>query len=571
MKYLSSIFLLTALTLSVACSGSKEQPGGNNEPGSGSSGSGSGNVPDKVCVTGDANPVYEFTALIAGYANLTSDMTGDVVLGAVVSTESTPDQSNGISASTNELDSNNKFTVSVKGLLPETKYYYRTFVFRNNIYTYGDIKSFTTLKLNAKVSVLTPTDVFSDSAVLSAEYEVNTKGEVEITDFAIYVGKDGSADGLKSAGVKYDCSSENNGSFATVANNLAAGEKYYYMATVEFSGFEVQSEVKSFDTPEGEISISPNEVSLTDESGSFTVKLNSSGAWTVSNNSTWLNVIPTTGIASSTSSHITILVNENQLLDRTTEVVFSTGNKQAVLKVSQKGWFGERAGEGSMENPINVSATRVLMETLGYNQVSPQMYVKGVVSYVEPASEASNLYSIKLIDQGYPKGEISVEGCYYFGQLTFPPSFHLSVGDKVIITGKIDSHGMVEYSSWLYAYNGIAAGGYSGRLKFVLDWETKKLTVTEASEDDKSIGPEAEHCLYFGNSTTERFHISDGILNLVTDFSSNWGFLIMQKIGSWDSGTVWGGNGEPVYLGQPYQLINTSGRRDCIIAYPVDM
>ena len=103
------------------------------------------NDKSKICVTGGYENVTENSALLFGYANLTSDMTGDIKLGVVCSTNPVPDLNNGIMKTTRELNADNVFSVSVTDLLSGTKYYYRAFVYRNNIYTYGEIKSFETL------------------------------------------------------------------------------------------------------------------------------------------------------------------------------------------------------------------------------------------------------------------------------------------------------------------------------------------------------------------------------------------------------------------------------------------
>lgn len=87
----------------------------------------------KVCVTVGYRDLTESSITLSGYANLTIDMTGAIKLGIVCSTKSIPDQSNGKSRTTTELNVDNQFFVSFSGLENETKYYYRAFVLRNEV------------------------------------------------------------------------------------------------------------------------------------------------------------------------------------------------------------------------------------------------------------------------------------------------------------------------------------------------------------------------------------------------------------------------------------------------------
>ena len=102
------------------------------------------NKEDRICVTAGSSEVSETTAKLSGFANLTSDMTGGVTIGFVISEEAIPALDNGVVKTTKELNSDNSFSVVVSGLNPGTLYYYRAFVRRNDVYMYGETKCFKT-------------------------------------------------------------------------------------------------------------------------------------------------------------------------------------------------------------------------------------------------------------------------------------------------------------------------------------------------------------------------------------------------------------------------------------------
>ncbi len=104
-----------------------------------------------------------------------------------------------------------------------------------------------------------------------------------------------------------------------------------------------------------------------------------------------------------------------------------------------------------------------------------------------------------------------------------------------------------------------ADAGYSGRLRFTLDWNARTVTVTESSapvDADNAVSYPDERFLYFGDGISKRFYYSgDGVYELVVDFSSEWGFLIRTTTASWNAGEKWGGAaGDVIELGVPFAL-----------------
>ena len=326
-----------------SCSGEKIDP---------ISGGASKNDPKSVSVTGDANNITETSASLSGFANLTSDMTGDVVLGVCYSTDPNPDQKNGVSTTTNELGSNNKFTVEATGLLPDTKYYYKAFVYRNSIYTYGDTKTFNTLRLNASVTAEDASNVFADMATLNANFQLEAKGKISPSDVCFFIGSDNSLEMLKQNGQKYDASFTENNKFSVLINNLTGNTKYYYVASINFSGTILYSNIQSFTTAKVEVNVDPKELHFEKEGGSSTVSLKASGAWKISNPAyEWLSLSIYQGTASASTINIIVNVNENKGSNRSADLVLQCSGEETILKVSQDGKFGPIEGDGTQDSP----------------------------------------------------------------------------------------------------------------------------------------------------------------------------------------------------------------------------
>ena len=96
------------------------------------------------------------------------------------------------------------------------------------------------------------------------------------------------------------------------------------------------------------------------------------------------------------------------------------------------------------------------------------------------------------------------------------------------------------------------------RLKFVLDWNKKTVTVTETSSVDSTEG-NGGIWIWFGDGTCKQFKkTGDNIYELSVDYVSDWGFLIRTSTQTWDNGTKYGADSSngPCIYGQSYPLIN---------------
>ena len=82
------------------------------------------NNPKETVVTGSATGITEFSAVLAGYANITPEM-GNVTMGILYSTNDSPSLENSIEISSKELDGDNQFTIKATSLSSNTTYYYK--------------------------------------------------------------------------------------------------------------------------------------------------------------------------------------------------------------------------------------------------------------------------------------------------------------------------------------------------------------------------------------------------------------------------------------------------------------
>ena len=114
-----------------------------------------------LCETGEATEVTENSVTLSGRAILSPDLSGTVSLGFLLSTQDNPSLDNSREYKTNVIDQYGLFQITITRIIPNTKYYYRAFVKRNDIYVFGAINSFETkneirLSVTASAELLYP-------------------------------------------------------------------------------------------------------------------------------------------------------------------------------------------------------------------------------------------------------------------------------------------------------------------------------------------------------------------------------------------------------------------------------
>ena len=218
--------------------------------------------PVAVSTTGAVDNITVNSATIYGYANLTADMTGEVTIGIIFSTDAEPTFQNGKILSANELDGNNRYTCEVTSLIPNTKYYYKSYLTRGNLNYFGEVKSFETAQVLANVTTLEAWSIEQTKATIGGKYEIISKGIVT-TSQCFYYGTDGSdIEALKIKGKREDVSKlGDDNTFTYALTALENDTRYYYVASATVEGVTFYGEIKSFRTEKA-----PDAVAVTGES-----------------------------------------------------------------------------------------------------------------------------------------------------------------------------------------------------------------------------------------------------------------------------------------------------------------
>lgn len=96
--------------------------------------------------------------------------------------------------------------------------------------------------------------------------------------------------------------------------------------------------------------------------------------------------------------------------------------------------------------------------------------------------------------------------------------------------------------------------GYNGRLHFVLDSSTKRITVTKSDAAVDTPASTSDWYIYCGSFKGMK-KTATNIYELTIDISTDWGFLVCSK-NDWSSGSKYGASSSsgPIAFGTPYQL-----------------
>ena len=217
------------------------------------------NNPKETAVTGSATGITEFSAVLAGYANITPEM-GNVTMGILYSTNDNPSLENSIEISSKELDGDNQFTIKATSLSSNTTYYYKAFVQYGGVYRYGVVRSFSTLNVAAKVNTIAPSAIGMFSATLKGSLSVESQSDLEKSVWFLY-GQESSIASLKKSGVSVTSSLSADNSFSNQLSDLDYGKTYYYVACAKVHDKELFGSVESFTTANISAGVSTAEAS----------------------------------------------------------------------------------------------------------------------------------------------------------------------------------------------------------------------------------------------------------------------------------------------------------------------
>ncbi len=132
---------------------------------------------------------------------------------------------------------------------------------------------------------------------------------------------------------------------------------------------------------------------------------------------------------------------------------------------------GEAKGDGTLENPFNSVAANQLAMSLGDNEQSEVVYIKGKISSIkEPFSTQFGNATFNISDDGTTNNQFYVFRTLYLGNVKYTEGENIAVGDDVVVCGKLTKYvgtqgiptpETVPNESYLYSLtkNGGSTGG----------------------------------------------------------------------------------------------------------------
>ena len=95
-------------------------------------------------------------------------------------------------------------------------------------------------------------------------------------------------------------------------------------------------------------------------------------------------------------------------------------------------------GSGTVDDPYNVAAAQALIQTLGADVQSDEIYVKGFISQIDEVSEQYGNATYWISDtKGSTAGQLEIYRGYSLGGEKFASANEIKEGDEVIVKGKV--------------------------------------------------------------------------------------------------------------------------------------
>lgn len=207
--------------------------------------------PSFTITTNSATEITSSSAKLSGKVEA-SNTTGSFTYGFFVSLSGTPTIDNCIGKSEVPVAASGIYvlTGTISKLSEGTLYYYRTYVYYNGQYYYGNTESFRTEgNTNPKFTVTTnaATEITSSSAKLNGHIDVsNTTGSFEYGFFLSTTSSPSSSNYTKR--LKGTGSSNGSYRFDGAATGLTAGTTYYFRAYTYYNGSYSYGNILSFKT-----------------------------------------------------------------------------------------------------------------------------------------------------------------------------------------------------------------------------------------------------------------------------------------------------------------------------------
>ena len=118
--------------------------------------------------TGKATNISCRNATLVGFVNIPQTTATNLSFGVLYSTSSCVLLGSATQLEAKDYDASSIFSIDSGVLEPETTYYYRSYIIRNNEVDYGETKSFKTLAVSSMLQTLDTGDVYPQKATLNA-------------------------------------------------------------------------------------------------------------------------------------------------------------------------------------------------------------------------------------------------------------------------------------------------------------------------------------------------------------------------------------------------------------------
>ena len=229
-----------------------------------------------LTVTGEASHISCRNAQLSGKVNLPEITTTNLSFGVLYSTSSGVLLNSAIQLEAKQFDAEYNFTVETGVLEPETIYYYRSFIIKNDEVEYGQIQSFTTLAVSSLIQTLDAGSINPKDAILNASLNL-TDCRYESLEYGFEL----TPEGGQTTTLIADNHADN--SFSYQADNLTLN-KYSYAAYVKLDDKVYKGKPKTFSTTSIQASVTAevSDVQSTSAKISGSLNIQSEGSFSTS-------------------------------------------------------------------------------------------------------------------------------------------------------------------------------------------------------------------------------------------------------------------------------------------------
>lgn len=354
-----------------------------------------------------------------------------------------------------------------------TKYYYVACAKVNDNDYYGSVESFETLKYEDYVSLAVEASNVDVTSVTLKTKITNNDQQTLNTATPIFVisSTESTVEGLYGNGSKIGVqNTDSDGFFSTTRSNLQPETKYYYMAYTSIEGYNIYSEVQSFETAKLE-----DAVSLITEDATDIKCLSATLNGRITINSSDLKLQSLQFLISETESSVEGLIasgrtvsyksyNEDGTFTGLTgvEKYSTTCYYVAAAKINNQMFYGSTVKsfttlypefQVKTLEPTNLKKGSAVLnaEVQCDNEIAP--YLIGYVAYIEKAdasleellTKSKKYYVGAVNDTSFPFDNLDIGAPYSYA---FYFTLHISNNEDVTVYGNV-----VSFTSWDHTYS----------------------------------------------------------------------------------------------------------------------